>query len=73
MSHTHIGKEDWSVIARMLRAGYSMRAIAEAIGKDHSAVSRHVRANGGRDAYDAREVRRKNISPALPPWKGRGA
>lgn len=59
MSHTHIGKEDWSVIARMLRAGYSMRAIAEAIGKDHSAVSRHIRAHGGRNAYDAREVRRK--------------
>lgn len=36
-----------------------MRAIAETIGKDHSAVSRHVRANGGRVGYDVREVRRR--------------
>ncbi len=70
MSHTHIGKEDWSVIARMLRAGYSMRAIAEAIGKDHSAVSRHVRANGGRDAYDAREVRRKKRITRIAAMEG---
>ena len=70
MSHTHIGKEDWSVIARMLRAGYSMRAIAEAIGKDHSAVSRHVRANGGRDAYDAREVRRKKHITRIAAMEG---
>lgn len=70
MSHTHIGKEDWSVIARMLRAGYSIRAIAEAIGKDHSAVSRHVRANGGRDAYDAREVRRKKHITRIAAMEG---
>jgi IS30 family transposase len=70
MSHTHIGKEDWSVIARMLRAGYSIRAIAEAIGKDHSAVSRHIRANGGRDAYDAREVRRKKHITRIAAMEG---
>jgi IS30 family transposase len=70
MSHTHIGKEDWSVIARMLRAGYSMRAIAETIGKDHSAVSRHVRANGGRDTYDAREVRRKKHITRIAAMEG---
>ena len=70
MSHTHIGKEDWPVIARMLRAGYSMRAIAEAIGKDHSAVSRHIRANGGRDGYDAREVRRKKHITRIAAMEG---
>lgn len=43
----------------MLAAGCSIRAIAETIDKDHSAVSRHVRANGGRDGYDVREVRRR--------------
>ena len=43
----------------MLRAGFSIRAISEVIGKDHSAVSRHVRANGGRNGYDLREVRRR--------------
>lgn len=42
-----------------MKAGYSIRAIAETIGKDHGAVSRHVRINGGRDGYDIREVRRR--------------
>ena len=59
MAHTHIGAAEWPVIARLLKAGYSIRAIAEAIGKDHSTVSRHVRANGGRDGYDIHEVRRR--------------
>lgn len=47
------------VIARLLKAGYSIRAIAETIGKDHGAVSRHVCTNGGREGYDIREVRRR--------------
>lgn len=59
MAHTQIGPAEWPVIARLLLAGYSIRAIAETLGKDHSAVSRHVRANGGRDGYDIREVRRR--------------
>ncbi len=59
MAHTHIGREDWSCIARMLRAGHSIREIARVIGKDAGSVSRHVRANGGRYGYDAREVRRR--------------
>src|SRR3989344_2384483 len=59
MSHTNIGPEDWPVIARMLRAGYSFRAIAEALGKEHSSISRHVADNGGRNGYDVREVRRR--------------
>ncbi len=70
MSHTHIGKEDWSVIARLLRAGYSIRAIAHAIGKDHSAVSRHIRAHGGREVYDAREVRRKKRVTRIAAMEG---
>lgn len=59
MSHTHIGPEDWPVIARMLRAGYTGAEIARTIGKDPSAVNRHIKHHGGRDEYDAREVRRK--------------
>lgn len=42
-----------------MKAGYSIRVIAETIGKDHSAVSRHIRINGGRMGYDVREVRRR--------------
>jgi IS30 family transposase len=59
MPYTHIGPEDWPVIARLLRSGYSIRSIADTLNKDHSAVSRHVRMYGGRGGYDAREVRRR--------------
>jgi IS30 family transposase len=43
----------------MLRAGYSIREIARTIGKDHSSVVRHINEFGGRDDYDANEVRRR--------------
>lgn len=59
MTHTHLGSADWSVIARMLRAGYAGAEIARALGKDPSAVNRHIKQYGGRDWYDAREVRRQ--------------
>ncbi len=59
MAHTHIGKEDWSCIARMLRAGHSLSEIARTIRKDKSSLSRHVAVHGGREGYDVREVRRK--------------
>lgn len=59
MSHTQIGQEDWSCISRMLRAGHSFKEIARTIGKDPSSVGRHIKEYGGRDGYDAREVRRR--------------
>jgi transposase, IS30 family len=59
MAHKHIGPEDWPVIARMLKAGFTGSEIARTLGKDPSAVNRHIKQNGGRDSYDAREVRRK--------------
>lgn len=59
MSYTRIGKEDWSVIARMLRAGYAGAEIARTLGKDPSAMNRHIKEYGGRDGYDVREVRRQ--------------
>lgn len=59
MSHTHIGKEDWSCIARMLRAGHSGSEIARTLGKDPSSVNRHISINGGRKKYDVNEVRRR--------------
>lgn len=43
----------------MLRAGHSLSEIARTIGKDKSSLGRHVTAYGGRDGYDAHEVRRK--------------
>jgi IS30 family transposase len=59
MAHKHIGPEDWVVIARMLRSGFTGSEIARTIGKDSSAVNRHIKQNGGRDGYGAREVRRQ--------------
>ena len=59
MSHTHIGQDDWPCISSMLRAGHSFKEIARTIGKDASAVGRHINEYGGRDGYDAREVRRR--------------
>lgn len=59
MAHTHIGPEDWTVIARMLRAGHTIREIARTLGKSAGAISRHVNEYGGREGYDAREVRRR--------------
>lgn len=59
MSHTHIGRDDWSCIARMLRAGHSLSEIARTIGKDKSSLGRHVSKHGGRDGYDVREVKRQ--------------
>jgi IS30 family transposase len=70
MAHTQIGSGDWPVIARLLRAEYSIRAIAEAIAKDHSAVSRHIRNNGGRDGYDIREIRRKKRMKRIAAMDG---
>ncbi len=59
MSHTQLGPSDWPVIARMLRVGYAGAEIAHALGKDPSSVNRHIAEYGGRDGYDAREVRRR--------------
>lgn len=43
----------------MLRAGHSLSEIARTIGKDKSSLGRHVAEHGGREGYDAREVRRR--------------
>lgn len=70
MAHTHIGPAEWPIIARLLVAGYSFRAIAETIGKDHSALSRHVRTHGGRNGYDIREVRRRKRMTRIVAMEG---
>ena len=70
MSHTHIGKEDWGCIARMLKAGYSIREIARTIGKDAGSVSRHVNEYGGKDRYDVREGRRKKRMKRIHAMEG---
>lgn len=59
MAHTHLAPADWPVIARMVRAGYAGAEIARTLGKDPSAINRHIACNGGRNAYDVRDVRRR--------------
>lgn len=59
MAYTHIGKDDYPCIARMLRASHSLSEIARTIGKDKSSLGRHVKEHGGREGYDTREVRRR--------------
>ena len=70
MAHTHIGPEDRAAIARLLKAGYSFRAIAEALGKQHTSISRHVAEYGGRDGYDVREVRRRKRMKRIDAMQG---
>jgi len=59
MSHTHLGPDDWACISRMLRAGHSGSKIADTLGKDASSVNRHIKEFGGKNEYDAKEVRRR--------------
>lgn len=70
MAHTHIGPSDWTVISRLLRAGYPLREIARTINKDHSAVIRHVNTYGGRTGYDVREVRRQKHMKRITAMDG---
>jgi len=70
MSYTRIGKEDWAVIGRMLRAGYAGAEIARTLGKDPSAVNRHIKTHGGKDRYDVREVRRQKHMKRVAAMEG---
>jgi IS30 family transposase len=70
MSYTRIGKEDWAVIGRMLRPGYTGAEIARTLGKDPSAVNRHIKTHGGKDRYDIREVRRQKHMKRVAAMEG---
>jgi IS30 family transposase len=54
----------------MLKAGHSFSEIARTLGKHPSAMSRHVRSNGGRERYDAREVRRTKRMKRIAAMEG---
>lgn len=70
MAHTHIGPADWPVIARMLRAGHSIREVARTLGKSPGSISRHVNEYGGRDGYDVREVHRQKRMKRIAAMEG---
>jgi len=69
MSHTHLDKEDWSCISRMLKSGHSFKEIARTLGKDPGAIGRHINKYGGKDGYDAREVRRRKRMDRIAAMK----
>lgn len=54
----------------MLKAGHSLSEIARTVGKDKSSLGRHVAEYGGRDEYDAREVRRKKRMKRVAAMEG---
>ncbi|MBU1131044.1 IS30 family transposase [Patescibacteria group bacterium] len=59
MSYQHFKQSDRDEISILLKKGYSHRDIARAIGKNHSSVSREIKTNSARDAYDPRKAQTK--------------
>src|SRR3989338_5922792 len=59
MSYQHFKQSDRDEISILLKKGYSHRQIAEAIRKNHSSVSREIKANSVRGAYDPRKAELK--------------
>ncbi|MDQ1306972.1 MAG: hypothetical protein QG671_2804 [Actinomycetota bacterium] len=51
--------EEREIISRELRRGSSARMIGAVLGRHHSAVSREIARNGGRDHYRAAEAQRR--------------
>lgn len=60
MSYSHIKQSDRNEISILLKKGYSHREIAEAIGKNHSSVSREIKANSVKGSYDPHKAEHKH-------------
>lgn len=54
MGYSHFKQSDREEISILLKKGYSLRQIAGAIGKNHSSVSREIKANSTRGSYTPR-------------------
>ncbi|MBI4812699.1 helix-turn-helix domain-containing protein, partial [Candidatus Falkowbacteria bacterium] len=59
MSYQHFKQSDRDEISILLKKGYSCREIADVIGKNHSSVSREIKANSARGIYDSRKAQAK--------------
>jgi len=59
MSYQHFKQSDRDEISILLKKGYSHRDIAEAIGKDHSSVSREIKNHLTKGAYDPHRANMK--------------
>lgn len=56
MSHTHLIMNERNFVARSLEAGWSMRRIANVLGRSPSTVSREIARC--KDNYDPKEAQR---------------
>lgn len=59
MSYQHFKQSDRDEISILLKKGYSCREIADVIRKNHSSVSREIKANSARGIYDSRKAQAK--------------
>ncbi len=70
-SDLRLSLEEREEISRGLAAGYSIRAVAEALGRSPSTVCREVNANGGRKKYRALVADRAACRRALRPKRAK--
>jgi IS30 family transposase len=70
-SDLRLSLEEREEISRGLAAGYSIRAIGEALGRSPSTVCREVNANGGRKRYRALVADRAACRRALRPKRAK--
>jgi IS30 family transposase len=70
-SELRLSLEEREEISRGLAAGYSIRAIAEDLGRSPSTVCREVNANGGRSKYRALVADRAACRRALRPKRAK--
>jgi transposase, IS30 family len=70
-SELRLSLEEREEISRGLAAGYSIRAVAEALGRSASTVCREVNANGGRKKYRALVPDRAACRRALRPKRAK--
>jgi len=59
MSYQHFKQSDRDEISILLKKGYSCRAIADAIGKNHSSVSREIKDNSTKGVYNPHKAQAK--------------
>jgi IS30 family transposase len=70
-SDLRLSLEEREEISRGLAAGFSIRAVAEALGRSPSTVCREVKANGGRKKYRALVADRAACRRALRPKRAK--
>jgi IS30 family transposase len=59
MKYTHFSKEERAELSILKKKGYSLRSIAEAMGKSHSSLSRELRRNTVHGLYDPKKAHHK--------------